>query len=79
MDWLEYEAFFDSIRRGDVPPVDTYDMAAWMAITPLSEMSIARGGASVDVPDFTRGGWLCRTDVNTGLYSIENEWDRPAE
>ena len=79
MDWLEYEAFFDSIRRGDVPPIDTYDMAAWMAITPLSEASIVQGGAPMDIPDFTRGGWLCRTDVNTGLYSIENEWDRPTE
>lgn len=76
MDWLEYEAFFDAIRRGDNPPIDTYDMAAWMAITPLSEASIARGGAPVDIPDFTRGAWTNRTDMNTGLFSIENEWDR---
>lgn len=76
MDWLEYEAFFDAIRRNDQPTIDTYDMAAWMAITPLSEISIARGGAPVDVPDFTRGAWLSRTDCNVGPFSLENEWDK---
>lgn len=76
MDWLEYEAFFDAIRRGDQPTIDTYDMAAWMAVTPLSEMSIAKGGAPVDVPDFTRGLWTHRTDSNGGLFSLENEWDK---
>ena len=76
MDWLEYTAFFDSVRRGDLPPIDTYDMAAWMSITPLSAISIANGGAPVEVPDFTRGLWTHRTDSNTGLFSLENEWDR---
>jgi len=30
----------------------------WIAITELSEFSIAKGGAVVDVPDFTRGNWI---------------------
>ena len=39
-------------------PIDVYDAASWMAITALSEMSIAKGGQVVDIPDFTRGKWL---------------------
>jgi hypothetical protein len=31
-----------------------------MCITPLSEESIAKGGASVAIPDFTRGQFLLR-------------------
>ena len=40
--------------------MDCYDAAAWSAISALSEMSIARGGALVDFPDFTRGQWIHR-------------------
>ena len=41
-------------------PIDVYDMAAWMAITPLSEQSIAHGGMPQAIPDFTRGQWIHR-------------------
>lgn len=58
MDWLEFELFFDALRNDQPMPVDVYDAASWMAITVLSEMSIARGGAVVDIPDFTNGKWL---------------------
>ena len=71
MDWLEYEAFFAGIRAGDQPTIDTYDMAAWMAVTPLSEISIAQSGAPVDVPDFTRGAWIDRTDGNHSRYTLD--------
>lgn len=73
MDWLEYQAFFAGIRAGDQPTIDTYDMAAWMAITPLSEASIAMGGAPVDIPDFTRGKWTYRTDCNKTPFSLDAE------
>jgi len=33
-----------------------------MSILPLTEMSIARGGAPVDVPDFTNGKWMWRKE-----------------
>jgi len=39
-------------------PVNVYDAAAWMSITPLSEQSIAQGGAPVAISDFTRGKWV---------------------
>ena len=44
-------------------PVDVYDAASWMAITALSEMSVARGGAVVDIPDFTNGKWAMGLDT----------------
>jgi len=36
---------------------DVYDMAEWCCLTELSAISIAHNGASVAVPDFTRGEW----------------------
>ena len=50
----------DAIRNKKRAPMDCYDAAAWSAISGLSEMSIARGGALVDFPDFTRGQWIRR-------------------
>ena len=57
MDWLEFQTFFSCLRENSPMPVDVYDAASWMAVTALSEMSIARGGAVVDIPDFTCGRW----------------------
>jgi hypothetical protein len=37
-----------------------YDAAAWSAITPLSEQSIAEGNQTVPFPDFTSGQWMYR-------------------
>ena len=58
MDWLELVDFADSLLEGRPMPIDVYDMATWMAITALSEDSIAKGGAPVEFPDFTNGLWL---------------------
>ncbi len=71
MDWLVYSAFFEGILNDRQPVIDTYDMASWMAITPLSEQSILQGGQPMDIPDFTRGQWLCRSDCNRGPYSLD--------
>ena len=60
MDYLELKAFFRAIQNGEEMPIDVYDMAAWMAITPLSEQSIAHGGMPQAIPDFTRGQWMLR-------------------
>ncbi len=57
MDWLEFKAFFEALKNDTPMPIDVYDAASWMAVTALSEMSIARGGAPVDIPDFTKGKW----------------------
>ncbi|MBR5446267.1 MAG: Gfo/Idh/MocA family oxidoreductase [Clostridia bacterium] len=71
MDWLVFDAYFTSLAEGQVPPIDTYDTAAWMAVTPLSETSIANGSMPVDFPDFTRGMWTNRTDKFTGFYQLD--------
>ena len=60
MDYIELKAFFKAALNGEEMPIDVYDAAAWMAITPLSEQSIAMGGAPQPIPDFTRGAWMLR-------------------
>ena len=61
MDGFCFSAFFDCLERRDPNlPIDAYDAATWMAITALSEESIAKGGAPVTFPDFTNGEWIRR-------------------
>lgn len=54
MDYLVYNEFFDCVRENRTMPIDVYDAAAWMSITPLSEKSIAGGSVPVEVPDFCK-------------------------
>ena len=54
MDWLLFEAFFDYVTDGGESPIDVYDAAAWMCITPLSAKSIELGSMPVEIPDFTQ-------------------------
>jgi len=60
MDFIMLNSFFDAVRNKKPVPLDAYDAAAWSAVSSLSEMSVARGGALVDFPDFTRGQWIKR-------------------
>jgi len=57
--------FFHCLENDIPSPIDVYDAASWMAITPLSEESIKTGKA-VEVPDFTKGKWKERkvTPIN---------------
>jgi hypothetical protein len=74
MDYLEFKAFFHAILTGEEMPIDVYDMAAWMAITPLSEQSIAHGGMPQAIPDFTRGQWHLRKPCDVvEMPKVENE------
>ena len=57
MDWLVLNAFFDALKNNEPMPIDVYDMATWMSITPLSERSIQLGSMPVEIPDFTNGKW----------------------
>lgn len=54
MDWLVFDDFFKHLRSGEPMPIDVYDMAVLMAVTPLSELSIKEKRV-VDFPDFTSG------------------------
>jgi hypothetical protein len=60
MDYIEFRAFFDCLLAKKPLPIDVYDMATWMAITPLSEESIRKGGAPIAMPDFTSGEYKKR-------------------
>lgn len=71
MDYLVVSAFFEALTAGVRPPIDTYDTAAYMAITPLSEQSILTGSAPVMIPDFTRGKWYQRKDVAELRYNLD--------
>ena len=52
IDYLCYQDFFNRIRTGEPMPIDIYDAATMMCITPLSEQSIATGGQPVVIPNF---------------------------
>lgn len=69
MDGLVFGAFIECLKNGWEMPLDVYDAAAWMAITPLSEKSIATGSAPVEIPDFTSGRWL-------NMYDSLNEYTK---
>ena len=63
MDHFVMKDFLDAIRTRTAPSIDVYDAAAWSAISPLSEESIKKGSASIQIPDFTRGKWKTRKPV----------------
>jgi predicted dehydrogenase len=57
MDFVMRWRLVDCLRNGRPLDQDVYDGAAWSAIGPLSEASVAKRGAPMEVPDFTRGAW----------------------
>jgi hypothetical protein len=58
IDFLVIRAFKETVKRRTSPPLDVYDTASWMAISPLSEQSIVLGSQPVAFPDFTNGKWM---------------------
>ena len=60
MDYFLIKDFVRVARAGIAPPIDVYDAATWLAVTPLSEQSVATGGGLQAFPDFTRGRWMDR-------------------
>ena len=71
MDTLILKAFFDAVRKRIATPIDVYDTAAWMAITCLSEDSIAMGSMPVPVPDFTNGKWINREPAPASPWALD--------
>lgn len=57
MDFIEDWRLIHCLRNSLPTDQDVYDAAAWSAIIPLTERSVAGRSRAVDVPDFTRGGW----------------------
>ena len=76
MDWLVLHAFAEAVSKNVRPPIDVYDAAAYMCITPLSERSIALGSQPVEIPDFTRGRWYRREDICELEYALDRDGEK---
>jgi len=63
IDYFVTREFINAVKEQRQPVIDVYDAAAWSAVTPLSEASIAAGSAPQYFPDFTRGDWIKRKPV----------------
>lgn len=59
-------------RNGQPLDQDVYDAALWSSMAPLSEWSVANRSNSIDIPDFTRGGWLKNTPVDLSRKGCGN-------
>jgi hypothetical protein len=59
-DYLELALFVEAVKKRTQTPIDVYDSVLMSSVIPLSEKSIAAGGAPVVCPDFTRGKWKTR-------------------
>ncbi len=70
MDYLVLRGFIESVQKGERAPIDVYDSAMLMAITTLSEQSIALGSMPVSVPDFTGGKWILQKKPTDSVYDL---------
>ncbi len=57
MDGIMMVRIVESLRRGEPLDQNVYEACLWSAVAPLSERSVASGGAPQAFPDFTRGEW----------------------
>ncbi len=57
MDFLMDLRWCYCLQNGLALDTDVYDLASWCCLAELSEKSVRNRSASVDVPDFTKGGW----------------------
>ena len=57
MDFLMLYRIVECLRTGAPLDQNVYEGCFWSSIGPLSEKSVAAGGAPQEFPDFTRGGW----------------------
>jgi predicted dehydrogenase len=72
MDFLMDWRTIDCLRNGLPVDMDVYDAAAWSAIAPLSERSVAKRSSSVDIPDFTSDSWKTNKPVDITLSQGAN-------
>ena len=70
IDYFVFRGFIEAVKRQIAPPIDVYDAAVWSAISPLSELSVARGSSPIEIPDFTRGKWK----TNKRIFGLTDEF-----
>lgn len=75
LDSLAIRAFLDAVRNKENTPIDVYDIAAWMAVTCLSEQSIALGSMPVAFPDFTNGKWIRREPAPKNRWNLDDIYE----
>ena len=69
MDFLMDLRWCYCLQNGLPLDTDVYDLAAWCCLAELSEKSVRNRSSSVDVPDFTRGGW--ETAKPLGIVDVD--------
>jgi predicted dehydrogenase len=74
-DYLVLRGFIESVANNTLAPIDVYDTATWLAITTLSEDSIALGSSPVPFPDFTNGKWINREPVVKSKFALDRVFD----
>lgn len=72
MDYLILRAFIYSVQHRIALPIDVYDSATWLAVTCLSEESIAKGSMPVYFPDFTNGEWFLERPTPDTPWSLDH-------
>ena len=75
IDALAILAFVDAVRNQTNTPIDAYDVASWMAVTCLSEQSIAIGSAPIPFPDFTSGKWVYREPEPKSRWALDGIYE----
>jgi hypothetical protein len=69
MDYLLLLRLTYCLQNGLPLDISVYDTALWSSVVELSERSVLKRGASVDVPDFTRGAW--KTAEPLGIVEVK--------
>ena len=69
MDFLMDLRWSYCLQNGLPLDMDVYDLASWCALGELTEKSATNRGRSMDVPDFTRGGW--KTAKPLGIVDVD--------
>lgn len=64
MDFMMLYRIIECLRNGEPLDQNVYEGCHWSAVGPLSENSIAQGGAPQPFPDFTRGKWKSTEPLN---------------
>lgn len=59
--WIDFamdSRLIHCLRNGLPLDMNVYDAALWSCLVELTDVSASNGGAPVEIPDFTRGGWI---------------------
>ena len=69
MDFIMDLRWVYCLQNGLPLDTDVYDLASWCCLAELSEKSVKNRSSSVDIPDFTNGGW--KTAKPLGIVDVD--------